>query len=53
MYDKDRPIGVVEPGAEVYIMETMAGWTNVLPKALYVVPPEDGGFWIPSAEAPR
>jgi hypothetical protein len=51
--EKDRPIGLVEAGAEIYILETVAGWTNVLPTKLYVVPPEDGGFWIPSNETPR
>ncbi|UQA57912.1 hypothetical protein [Polyangium aurulentum] len=51
--EKERPIGVVESGAEIYILETVAGWTNVLPKKLYVVPPEEGGFWIPASETPR
>jgi hypothetical protein len=51
--EKEKPIGVIESGAEIYIMETIAGWTNVLPKSLYVLPPDDGGFWIPAAETPR
>jgi hypothetical protein len=51
--EKERPIGVVEAGAEIYILETVAGWTNVLPKKLYVVPPDEGGFWIPASETPR
>jgi hypothetical protein len=51
--EKDKPIGAIEPGAEVYVMETMAGWSNVLPKNLAVMPPEDGGFWIPSSEVPK
>jgi hypothetical protein len=50
--EKEKPIGAVEPGAEIYVMETVAGWTNVLPKSLYVVPPDDGGFWIPASETP-
>lgn len=50
--EKAKPIGVVEVGAEIYVMETMAGWSNVLPKSLHVLPPDDGGFWIPSSEAP-
>jgi hypothetical protein len=50
--EKARPIGVVEAGAEIYVMETVAGWSNVLPKSLHVLPPDDGGFWIPSSEAP-
>jgi hypothetical protein len=51
--EKEKPIGVIEADAEIYVMETVAGWTNILPKGLWLVPPEDGGFWIPSSEAPR
>jgi hypothetical protein len=51
--EKDKPIGAVEVGAEIYVMETMAGWSNVLPKNLSVLPPDDGGFWIPSGEVPK
>ena len=51
--EKEKPIGVVEAGAEVYLLETVAGWTNVLPKGLGMTPPDDGGFWIPAGEAPK
>jgi len=51
--DKAKPIGVVEQDAEIYIMETVAGWTNILPKHLGIVAPDDGGFWIPASEAPK
>lgn len=51
--DKEKPIGAIETGAEIYVMETVAGWTNVLPKTLGMTPPDDGGFWIPAAEAPK
>ena len=51
--EKERPIGVVEAGAEIYVMETMLGWTNVLPRNLGLTPADDGGFWIPSSEMPR
>src|SRR5262249_47732184 len=50
---KETPIGVVEVGAEVYVMETVAGWTNLLPKHLGFTAPSDGGFWIPPGEALR
>lgn len=50
--EKAKPIGVVEVGAEIYVMETVAGWSNILPKNLHVLPPDDGGFWIPASEAP-
>jgi hypothetical protein len=49
---KDKPIGQIEVGAEAYVLETIAGWTNVLPKGLNVVPPEGEGFWIPVTELP-
>jgi hypothetical protein len=51
--DKERPIGVVEPGAEIYVMETMLGWVNVLPRNLGLTPADDGGFWIPASETPK
>jgi hypothetical protein len=53
--EKERAIGVIEPGAEFYVMETVAAWTNVLPKNLYVMPVDgpDLGFWIPANEVPK
>jgi len=51
--DKEKPIGAVEIGAQIYVLETVAGWTNVLPKDLSVTPPDDGGFWIPASEVPK
>ena len=51
--EKDRPIGVVEAGAEIFVMETMVGWTNVLPRNLGLTPADEGGFWIPADEVPR
>ncbi len=51
--DKAKPVGVVEADTEVYVLETVAGWTNILPKHLGIVAPDDGGFWIPSSELPK
>jgi hypothetical protein len=51
--DKEKPIGAVEVGAEVYVMETLSGWTNLLPKNLGLAPADDGGFWIPTSEVPH
>lgn len=51
--EKEKPIGVIEPGAEVYVMETMLGWHNVLPRTLGLTPTDDGGFWIPVADASK
>jgi hypothetical protein len=51
--DKEKPIGAIEVGAEVYLMETLSGWVNVLPKNLGLMPGDDAGFWIPAADAPK
>ncbi|MRG92032.1 hypothetical protein [Polyangium spumosum] len=51
--EKAKPVGVVEADTEIYVLETVAGWTNILPKHLGIVPPDDGGFWIPSTEVPK
>jgi len=50
--EKAKPIGALEADAEVYVMETVAGWTNILPKHLGLTAPDDGGFWIPNADVP-
>ena len=44
--DDAAPIGMVEAGARVYPMERSAGWVNVYPEALSVMPPDGGGFWV-------
>ncbi len=51
--DKERPIGAVEVGAEVYVMETLLGWVNVLPKNLGLTPEGDGGFWVQATDLPK
>jgi hypothetical protein len=50
--DKDRAIGVLEKGAEFYLMQVVSGWANVLPKDLNLSPPGGGGFWIKAEDAP-
>lgn len=49
---KDAPVGAVEVGAEIYVLQTMTGWSGILPKSLALTAPDDGGFWIPSSEVP-
>jgi hypothetical protein len=39
-------IGVVEPGTEIYVLDVVAGWASVLPKALNIAPAGDGQFWV-------
>jgi hypothetical protein len=48
--DAARPIGVIESGAEVYVMETLLGWSSVLPRNLTLTPPGDHAFWVRSSE---
>jgi hypothetical protein len=50
--EKDKPIGAVEVGAEVYVMETVAGYTHVLPKHLGLTPPDGQGFWMAATDVP-
>jgi hypothetical protein len=44
------PIGYIEAGGEVYVTETMLGWSSVLPRGLNVLPPEGHSFWVPASE---
>ncbi|MCS6901775.1 MAG: hypothetical protein RMJ98_18640 [Myxococcales bacterium] len=46
--EKEKPIGVVEKGAEIYEVGSTPKWINVLPRDLYITPPSDAGYWIPS-----
>jgi hypothetical protein len=48
--DAEAPIGVIESETEVYVMDTMAGWANVLPKSLHVLPAGEQSFWVKSAD---
>jgi len=43
---------VVEADTEVYVMDTIAGWTKVLPKSLHVLPAGDLSFWVKSSDLP-
>jgi hypothetical protein len=45
-----KPVGAIETGGEVYLIQTMLGWTSVLPRALNVLPPGERSFWVPSSE---
>jgi hypothetical protein len=45
-----EPIGVIEAGAEAYVTDVVAGWASVLPKALDVMPVENGQFWVKKEE---
>jgi len=48
--DNEPPIGVIEAETDVYVMDTVAGWANVLPKSLHVLPAGELSFWVKSAD---
>lgn len=44
--EKGKLIGTLEAGAEVYVLDIVAGWASVLPKVLNVAPHGEGQFWV-------
>lgn len=50
--DAEAPAGVVEADTEVYVMDSIAGWSKVLPKSLHVLPAGDLSFWVKSSDLP-
>ncbi len=48
--DGDPQIGVIEPGTDTYVLDVMAGWASVMPKALNVIPSENGQFWVKTSD---
>jgi len=46
----DPPIGVIGADTETYVVDVMAGWVSVMPKAMDVLPPEGGAFWAKKAD---
>lgn len=45
-----QEIGQIELGAEIYVLDVVAGWASVLPKTLNVAPPDGGQFWAKATE---
>lgn len=45
-----QPIGTVTKDTELYVLEVMVGWANVLPRQLDVVPVGDKRFWVKATE---
>ena len=45
-----KPIGTIESGAEVTVIDTVGGWSRVFPKGLEVIPPEGKDFWVKAAD---
>jgi hypothetical protein len=48
--DASKAIGTLEDGAEVLVLDTVAGWSRIYPKALEVLPPEGRDFWVKAAD---
>ena len=48
--ESEATIGVVEPGAETFVLDVVAGWASVMPKALNVVPGPEGQFWVKASD---
>ncbi len=44
------PIGTVTKDTELYVLDVMVGWANVLPKQLDVVPLGEKHFWVKASE---
>ena len=48
--DAAPPIGVIETDTELFVMDTTAGWSKVLPKSLHVLPYGERAFWVKAAD---
>jgi hypothetical protein len=48
--DSGAIIGKVKMGTEVYLLDIVAGWANVLPKSLSVAPEGDNQFWVRASD---
>jgi hypothetical protein len=48
--DTATPIGAIEAGVEVLVMESVTTWSNVLPTTLVMLPGDGGGFWVKTAD---
>lgn len=50
--DGATPIGWIEPDTDTYVIDTVAGWSSVLPRSLNVVPSGDAHFWVKASDLP-
>jgi hypothetical protein len=44
--DAVKPIGVIEDGAEVIVIDTVGDWSRIFPKGLEIIPPDGKDFWV-------
>jgi hypothetical protein len=47
---KIAPIGTVAKDTELFVLDVVVGWANVLPKQLDVVPMTERRFWVRASE---
>lgn len=48
--EAEAPIGVIEPDTDVFVIDTVAGWANVLPQSLHILPADNLSFWVKAAD---
>lgn len=51
--EKEKPIGTLEKGAQFYVTQVVAGWSNILPQELHVSPATNAGFWIKTEDGSK
>jgi hypothetical protein len=48
--DAAAVVGTLDAGTEVYVLETVLGWSSILPKTLELLPPQGRSFWVKAAD---
>jgi hypothetical protein len=48
--DDGKVVGLIEKDTETYVIDTVAGWANVLPKALNIAPYGGHQFWVKASD---
>jgi hypothetical protein len=48
--EAEAPVGVIEPDTDVFVIDTVAGWANVLPQSLHILPADNSSFWVKTAD---
>lgn len=48
--DAAKPIGTIDSGADVTVIDTVGGWSRVFPKGLEVIPPDGKDFWVKASD---
>jgi hypothetical protein len=48
--DASAVIGAIEVEGEVLVLETVLGWSNIVPSQLNLMPADGRGFWVKTAD---